>query len=450
MSHDEHRGPHDDPGHDHHRPHQAMDPDGLDAHIAGLPYGVMARETVPRVPEAPPTAPPQAPRTPADHVPYAGPVPSPEPVAYTEPVPSPEPVAYAEPVPSPEPVMYRQPVAYAEPMPSPELAPSPVPSAPSVPPAPAPSPEPPTDVVRGVPAHVGNRPPSYPPHPLGRPSLRDADAFAPFSPVVLLDGAQIGQLTVRAASVRGDSHNWEGSCRQDAMTVTRIGPADAEMLLLAVADGVGSALYSHVGSYQFSRLAAVYLDRDAENIHAALCARNVDELRVLATKAVAGAAAELRTGWARAAQHGPRPYADQDYATTLHVLLIPTDARIRDRVLCSVGDGGLFVLREGGWHHVDPDAGGDLLDTRTEALPHAYSSVKATLLRTGPGEVLLLGTDGVTNPLTQKDPEFARRLADAWGGPEVPSLSDFLWQAQTRAKSYDDDRTVICVWEEPE
>ncbi|MFF5183436.1 protein phosphatase 2C domain-containing protein [Streptomyces sp. NPDC000345] len=366
MNHEETRGAH-------------HDPDGLDAHIAGLPYGVMSHDTIIRGPGA------------------AAPTAQPDPWAPEDVVPSAEPEA---------------------------------------------------EPLRGVPAHVGNRPPTYPPHPLGRPSLRDADAFAPFSPVVLLDGAQIGRLTVRAASLRGDSHNWEGSCRQDAMAVTRIGPPEAEMLLLAVADGVGSALYSHVGSYQFSRLAAVYLDREAESIHAALCARNENELHVLATKAVAGAAAQLRSDWARASQHQPRPYADQDYATTLHVLLIPTDPRIRDRVVCSVGDGGLFVLREGHWEHGDPDDGGELLDTRTEALPHAYRSVKATLLRTVPGEVLLLGTDGITNPLTQKDPEFGRRLADAWGGPEVPSLSDFLWQAQTRAKTYDDDRTVICVWEE--
>ncbi|MEU1176878.1 protein phosphatase 2C domain-containing protein [Streptomyces sp. NPDC005820] len=370
------RDAHDDRGHT----AAAVDPDGLDAHIAGLPYGVMARETITRVPEAPVPPAPPAPPTPEGPQPYA---------------------------------------------------------------------EPEAEPLRGVPAHVGNRPPSYPPHPLGRPSVRDTeDALAAFSPVVLLDGAHIGRLTVRAASVRGDSHNWEGSCRQDAMTVTRIGPPEAEMLLLAVADGVGSAVYSHVGSYELSRRAAVFLDREAESIHAAVCARDENELRVLATKAVAGAAAELRAAWAQAAQHRPRPYADQDYATTLHVLLIPTDPGIRDRVLCSVGDGGLFVLREGGWEHGDPDDGAGLLDTRTEALPHAYRSVKATLVRTMPGEVLLLGTDGITNPLTQKDPEFARRLAEAWGGPEVPSLSDFLWQAQTRAKSYDDDRTVICVWEE--
>ncbi|MGW5211146.1 protein phosphatase 2C domain-containing protein [Streptomyces sp. NPDC004051] len=251
--------------------------------------------------------------------------------------------------------------------------------------------------------------------------------------------------------MRGDSHNWEGSCRQDAMAVTRIGPPEAEMLLLAVADGVGSSLYSHVGSHQVSRLAAVHLDRGAENLYAALCARNEMELRLIATKAVVEAVGRLRAQWeTSAARRGTRPYADQDYATTLHVLLIPTDPRVRERVLFSVGDGGLFVLREGRWEHRIPNDDGDLLDTRTEALPHAYRSIKAKLLHTEPGEVLLLGTDGITNPLTQRDPEFAQRLANAWGGPEVPSLSDFLWQAQTRAKSYDDDRTVICVWEKPE
>ncbi|MEU1853247.1 protein phosphatase 2C domain-containing protein [Streptomyces sp. NPDC019990] len=379
MNHDASHGVYNDARYDDpRRAGGASDTEGFDAHVAGLPFEVMAQKPITRVPEAATSTAPPAPQASDDAVPFA---------------------------------------------------------------------EPETKPLRGVPAHVGDRPPTYPPHPLGRPSVRDGDPFAPFSPVVLLDGAQIGRLTVRAASVRGDSHNWEGSCRQDAMAVTRIGPPEAELLLLAVADGVGSALYSHVGSYQFSRLAAVYLDREAESIHAALCARDEGELRVLATKAVAGAAAELRSGWARAAQHQPRAYADQDYATTLHVLLIPTDAGIRDRVLFSVGDGGLFVLREGRWEQGDPDSGEGLLDTRTEALPHAYRSVKATVLRTMPGEVLLLGTDGVTNPLTQKDPEFARRLAAAWGGPEAPSLSDFLWQAQTRAKSYDDDRTVICVWE---
>jgi serine/threonine protein phosphatase PrpC len=291
-------------------------------------------------------------------------------------------------------------------------------------------------LLRGVPAHVGQRPPSYPPHPLRCPSVRDGDEFAAFTPAVLLDGAEAGRLTVRAASVRGDSHNWEGSCRQDAMTVTRIGPPEAELLLLAVADGVGSAKHSHIGSHRVTRQAALHLDREAENIHAALTARDEGELRAIANKAIAGAVNELRIG--------------QEHATTLHVLLVPTDARIRERVLFSVGDGGLFVLREGRWEQGSPVDDGSLLDTRTEALPHAYRSVKAKLLRTAPGEVLLLGTDGITNPLTQRDPEFAQRLAHAWGGPEVPSLSDFLWQAQTRAKSYDDDRTVICVWEKPE
>ena len=37
-------------------------------------------------------------------------------------------------------------------------------------------------------------------------------------------------------------------------------------------------------------------------------------------------------------------------------------------------------------------------------------------------------------------------LAEQWGGA-VPGLADFLRQAQAQVRSYDDDRTVVCLWE---
>ncbi|WP_330239709.1 protein phosphatase 2C domain-containing protein [Streptomyces sp. NBC_00525] len=299
---------------------------------------------------------------------------------------------------------------------------------------------------RGLPLHTGKRPPRYPPHPLRTPSLHDGDEVAAFNPHVLLDGCTEGHLTVRAASVRGDSHNWEGTCRQDSMLVTRIGPPHAEMLLLAVADGVGSAAYSHSGSYVLSRMAATYLHQDAESIHTAICTGDLAELGALANKSFAGAVSKQRASWERRAASDRLTYSDSDYATTLHVLLVPTDPGIRDRALFGVGDGGLISLRQRQWLSGDEGAGG-ILDTRTEALPHAYRTAKARLFRTAPGDVLLLGTDGITNPLMQKDPEFAQILTAAWCSGEIPSMSDFLWQLQTRAVSYDDDRTAICLWE---
>lgn len=299
---------------------------------------------------------------------------------------------------------------------------------------------------RGLPLHTGKRPPRYPPHPLRSPSLHDGDEVAAFNPYVILDGCTEGHLTVRAASVRGDSHNWEGSCRQDSMLVTRIGPPHAEMLLLAVADGVGSAVYSHSGSYVLSRMTATYLNQDAESIHAALQAGDAAELGALANKAFAGAVSKQRVSWERQASSDRLTYSDGDYATTLHILLVPTDPAIRERVLLGVGDGGLISLRQRQWLSGD-EADGGILDTRTEALPHAYRTAKARLFHASPGDVLLLGTDGITNPLMQKDPEFARILTAAWCSGEIPSMSDFLWQVQTRAVSYDDDRTAICLWE---
>ncbi|OLE20730.1 MAG: hypothetical protein AUG49_24140 [Catenulispora sp. 13_1_20CM_3_70_7] len=55
-----------------------------------------------------------------------------------------------------------------------------------------------------------------------------------------------------------------------------------------------------------------------------------------------------------------------------------------------------------------------------------------------------MGTDGFTGPLGTS--EFAALLAEAWGGSAVPDLLRFAWQAQTRARSYDDDRTVAVLW----
>jgi serine/threonine protein phosphatase PrpC len=379
--------------------------------------------------------------------PVAPPPPTPEPVALPElhaPVPESAPVPHA-PVPEPAPV----PAPASVPAPAPVPAVEGVPAAEPVPPGAVP------EAVRvpvavpllGPPRHSGPKPPLYAPHPGTLPSVRD-DLDGAVVADIVVDGATHGALTVRAASIRGDSHRYEGGPRQDALGVTRLGGPDPAngLLLLTVADGVGSAARSHIGSHEVSRSVALFLDRYAEQLAESLRAHDESTFSALVNSAV-GSAAE---GLARSvAERGGHP---ADHATTLRGLLVPLDPRVRDRGFFAVGDGGGALLRRGVWTvdvFGEGQGGSGVIDTGTEALPgsrFARSLIHGPAL---PGDLLVLCTDGLSTPLAG-DAGMRDFLAAAWGSAEVPGPVDFLWQLQYRVKSYDDDRTAVCLWEGPE
>ncbi|MFD0066479.1 protein phosphatase 2C domain-containing protein [Streptomyces sp. NPDC056637] len=298
----------------------------------------------------------------------------------------------------------------------------------------------------GAPAHSGPKAPSYPPVPQGLPAVT-GDLAAAVLPDIVLDGAAYPGLSVRAASVRGDSHRYAGEPRQDALCVTRIGGGEqgGELLMLAVADGVGSAPRSHVGSNEACRLAARYLDHST-SLHESIRTGDAERFQRTADAVVRQIGNLLGD---LALQHSERPDA---FATTLRILLVPLDPRIRTRGFLAVGDGGTALLRRGYWHlDVVGDAGdkdSDVIDTRTAALPRARSAV-TRLLHAHAGDVLVLSTDGLSSPLAG-DSGMRDFLAGAWNGDEVPAPADFLWQFQYRVKSYDDDRTAVVLWEHGE
>ncbi|MEU9200139.1 protein phosphatase 2C domain-containing protein [Streptomyces sp. NPDC048332] len=299
----------------------------------------------------------------------------------------------------------------------------------------------------GDPRHSGKRPPSYAPVPQGLRSAGEDPAAATL-PDIVVDGAAYGPLVVRAASVRGDSHRYLGEPRQDALCVTRIGSPDSgELLLLAVADGVGSAARSHVGSNEVCRQAAVYLDRVAGDLLDALRAEDLAAFTARADEAVGSIAVLLADLAHREGQFRP-----EAYATTLRILLVPLDPAVRTRGFMAVGDGGTALLRNGAWYldvtqEEDPEASG-MIDTRTAALPLARTAVTRLLGPAAPGDVLVLSTDGLSTPLSG-DQGMRDFLNEAWGTGTVPGPADFLWQSQFRVKSYDDDRSVVVLWECP-
>ncbi|MFJ8432771.1 protein phosphatase 2C domain-containing protein [Kitasatospora sp. NPDC094019] len=320
------------------------------------------------------------------------------------------------------------------------------PAAPDVPAAPVaaadPVLRPPSFRAPGPLPHVGRKAPAYPAEPTDVPALRGGDLHAVLLPDTVVDGGRFGPLTVRAASVRGDSHRYAAECRQDAVLVAR---AD-DLLLVAVADGVGSQPHSHHGSHGILRLLAKQVLPRADTLLGLLRAGAATDFATLAGRIVAAAA----DGLAQEAERFGHP--PKSWSTTLRALLVPAGPGTAARGFLAVGDGGLLRLRADGWENLDPDPDGDgagtLISTRTDCLPEAYERARAALITdTRPGDVLVLCTDGLALPLL-KEPELRDFLGGRWGR-EVPGLAEFLWQAQVRVRSYDDDRSVVCLWEAP-
>ncbi|MFE6867795.1 protein phosphatase 2C domain-containing protein [Kitasatospora sp. NPDC057692] len=298
---------------------------------------------------------------------------------------------------------------------------------------------PPSFQEAGPPAHVGRKPPTYPAEPTDIPAVSGGDLFGALLPDTVVDGGRFGPLTVRAASVRGDGHRYAAECRQDTALVVRTG----ELLLVAVADGVGSQSHSHHGSHGIVRLLTRQVAQQAGTLLAFLRSGAEPDFADLMSRLVATAAGEL----AREAERAGLP--PKSHATTLRALLVPADPAVPFRGFVAVGDGGLLRLREGGWQNLEAseaDEGGALISTRTDCLPEAYERTRARLITdTRPGDLLVLCTDGLALPLL-KEPELQRWLGERWGR-EVPGLAEFLWQTQVRVRSYDDDRSVVCLWE---
>ncbi|WP_327677930.1 PP2C family serine/threonine-protein phosphatase [Kitasatospora sp. NBC_00458] len=285
--------------------------------------------------------------------------------------------------------------------------------------------------------HVGRKPPAYTPEPTDIPAVEN-DRYSALLPDTVVDGGTFGPVTVRAASVRGDSHRYRAECRQDAVLVFRAG----DLLLLAVADGVGSQPHSQRGSNGIVRMLARQVADRADTLLACLRAGAEVDFASLTAQLVSAAAVELSR---EAEKEGLSP---KSHSTTLRALLVPADPDSTVRGFVSVGDGGLMRLREGVWRNLDEDGDdGSLISTRTDCLPEAYDHARVRLITdAAPGDLLVLCTDGLALPLL-REPELQEFLADRWGGADVPGLAEFLWQAQVRVRSYDDDRTVVCLWE---
>jgi serine/threonine protein phosphatase PrpC len=259
-------------------------------------------------------------------------------------------------------------------------------------------------------------------------------------PDMALDGAELAGLTIRAASLRGDSHRRNGTLRQDSMGTWRLEEGRLNTVLVCAADGLGSEPHSHRGAAAACQLLRDNLARNgSKQFFDAAPGKGLTDLWQERAEQLASTLSEM------AVRQRLDPKA---LSTTLSAALIeerpasPTECRY---VVLTVGDATAFTLCSGQFKRLLADPhDGPILDNRTWSLPTAVGPVSTTAGTLAPGDMLMVCTDGTSNPMRQAD--IQKQLADWWGGGTIPGLLEFGWQLGYRVRSYDDDRTAVCVW----
>jgi len=271
----------------------------------------------------------------------------------------------------------------------------------------------------------------------GRPALLAAQ-----QPDAVIDAGTVGALTVRAASVRGTGHRYDGTPRQDDVGLGLA--AEDRLLVVAVADGVSAGASSHVAARVAVRLGvqlvvealatAVPDDIDWD----ALVGRIAGHVLLQARKATGDESLDAAG-------------ASRLMATTVALAIVPVDADAEGRRACVVlpiGDTSVWVLRAGDrWEPVTAvkNDGEAIASSAVLALP---------LLPAGPilpcrtelaaDEALFVVTDGIGDPLGDGSGDVGAALATAWRSP--PNRYEFAAQVDFGRRSHTDDRTVVGVW----
>ncbi|MGW2703171.1 protein phosphatase 2C domain-containing protein [Streptomyces sp. NPDC001340] len=318
--------------------------------------------------------------------------------------------------------------------------------------------------------YVGSGPPTYDPEPTALPAA-DPDELGDLVADTVLDGARYGAWTLRAVSLRGDSARYRGEPRRDALLTARFGVGEQALVLVAMATGARATPGAHLAAAEACWLIGRAVGRSRQRLVDDIRAARRGDLKSGLHRLTDRSLGKLRAG---AVEQGLDP---EEYSASLRCLLLPADPDCRTRVFFGAGEGGLFRLRDGDWQDIEPrvspaDTTGEpvlgfgsppaetpegdrlTMDLGIPTPPSPYEPApepprepfrfRASVAR--PGDVLVMGTGGLADPL-RGEPAFCAYLARRWSGRTPPGLAAFLADTQVRVKGYSDDRTAAAVWE---
>ena len=261
-----------------------------------------------------------------------------------------------------------------------------------------------------------------------------------YRPDTIFDGWSTEAFTVRLASVRGYSHRYYGTPRQDDVIAAFHGGMRA--VLFAVADGLSSATHSHIGATVACRAAIEVMHQQFDT------AKDID----LAAAARA-AAAQLTSRAARLAGEGETAElaAERLFGTTLIVGYVAPGSESAAGAMVTVGDSGAWILDRAHYEAVlaeksDPRAA--FVSSAVSPLPRIPRELAPVAFRLPPGAALLVGTDGFGDPLDGGDGPVGRLFADRLRIP--PASIAFAHLLDFSRRTFDDDRTLLAVWANPD
>lgn len=264
--------------------------------------------------------------------------------------------------------------------------------------------------------------------------------------VTILDADKRPLLDLRAASVRGSSHRYYGTVRQDDYSYRHTD--DGRFVVCAVSDGVSSGSLSH-------RAATFVTRRGCELVAQIL---RTDEPADIDWSTVVGELAKgvigigtklLEREESDASTVTPRDVAERMAATVVFAVVDVRGDELAFPVhVCAVGDSAAWMLRGGAeWDPLTAvkNEGKLIASSQTPALPMVPSEPLvpvATAL--APDDVLVLMTDGIGDALLDGTGPVGRFLAANWRTP--PVALGFAAQVDFLRQTHDDDRTAVAVW----
>nr|WP_323188008.1 protein phosphatase 2C domain-containing protein [Streptomyces sp. NBC_01264] len=278
---------------------------------------------------------------------------------------------------------------------------------------------------------MGARPPTYAAEPVALPAA-DPAGLGSLTPDTVLEGAQYGGYTLRAASVRGDSARFRGEARRDFLLTARFGTGPDALVLVVLAGGDRAAPGAAEAAAEVCRSVAGAVGRSQERLSQDIRDGRREALRSGLQRLTDRGYGQLR---ARAAELG---LPEDGYTAGLRGLLLPVDPGCRTRICFGAGAGGLFRLRDGQWRDLEdpPPAAGAAAGFRFR--------FRASVARAG--DTLLLCSGGLAEPMREEQP-LSAELSARWADAPPPGLAAFLADTQLRLKGYADDRTAAAVWE---